>query len=199
VPFPEWLQEIAAHLQSPEVKVVLGGRLYAAESQALSMLETHESERAAFTFTGKSSDIYYGYTNNMAVRRDVFDRCSPFLEIERGADSIFVHQVIERYSCEAIQHAPEALIRHLEITSVQKWFRKRFLYGRNFQKNYYRRKGSYRLLSNAESIAILKRTIQRKRCSAPGALFLVMLLWMGTFCYMSGRLSVRFTQSSSTR
>jgi len=42
------------------VQVVQGGRQYAVKSRALSMLAAYESERAVYTFSGKSSGIYYG-------------------------------------------------------------------------------------------------------------------------------------------
>jgi glycosyltransferase involved in cell wall biosynthesis len=186
---PDWLEQIVAALDSPEVLLVQGGRSYGVESPGLAMLESYESERAVFTFSGSDSKTYYGYTNNMAVRRDVFDRCGPFLEVMRGADSVFVHRVIADYSCEAARYVPAARIRHLEITSVKKWLQKRFIYGRSFQQNYQRRKGAYRLISPAESSFILRETIRQKSYSPARALFLVTLLWIGTVSYMLGRLA----------
>ncbi|MGH7827248.1 MAG: glycosyltransferase, partial [Candidatus Binatia bacterium] len=116
VPCREWLKEITAGMRWPGVSLILGGRQYAVESPALSILSTYESERADLIFSSKVREIYYGYTNNMAVRRDVFDCCGPFLEIMRGADSVFVHRVIASYSCDAARYVPTARIRHLEIT-----------------------------------------------------------------------------------
>jgi glycosyltransferase involved in cell wall biosynthesis len=189
--FPEWLEQIVAALDSPEVLLVQGGRSYGVESPGLKMLETYESERAVFTFSRSDSKTYYGYTNNMAVRRDVFDRCGPFLEVTRGADSLFVHRVIAEYSRDAIRYAPAAKIRHLEMTSVRQWLQKRFIYGRSFQRNYQRRKGAYRLITPAESSVILRETVRRKNYSLPRTLCLIALLWMGTVFYMLGRLAGR--------
>jgi glycosyltransferase involved in cell wall biosynthesis len=94
VPSADWLQKIKAFMHTPDVKLMQCGRIYAVESSALSVLAAYESERATYTFSSRSRGIYYGYTNNMAVRRDLFDRCGPFLEIKRGADSIFVHRAL---------------------------------------------------------------------------------------------------------
>ncbi|MGH7825348.1 MAG: hypothetical protein ACREQ7_09260, partial [Candidatus Binatia bacterium] len=117
--------------------------------------------------------------------------CGPFLEIMRGADSVFVHRVIASYSCDAARYVPTARIRHLEITSVQKWLQKRFIYGRSFQQNYERRKGAYRTITPAESSVILRETIRRKSYSLAQTLCLITLLWMGTIFYLLGRLAAR--------
>jgi glycosyltransferase involved in cell wall biosynthesis len=191
MPASNWLQELTMPLCSPEIALVQGERVYATESAALSMLATYESERASFIFLRKARGLYYGYTNNMAVRRDAFHRCGAFLEIERGADSLFVHRVIAEYSCDAVSYAPNARIRHLEITSVWKWLRKWYVYGRSFQQNYHRRKRAYRPMTCAESSVILKGTIQQKEYSLPQTLCLITLLWVGRACYLLGRLSTR--------
>ncbi|MEX0802043.1 MAG: glycosyltransferase family 2 protein [Candidatus Binatia bacterium] len=189
----EWLQEIASAMGAPEVRLIQGGRLYAVKSPALSMLESYDSERAAFTFSRNTREIYYGYTNNMAVRREVFDRCGPFLEVARGADSLFVHRVIAEYSCENVRYLRNARIRHLEITTVRQWMRKRFIYGRSFQRNYNRRKGSFRPLSAAESSAIFKGTIRRSKHSLLYTVCLTGLLWIGSLVYILGCYSGRRT------
>jgi glycosyltransferase involved in cell wall biosynthesis len=188
---PDWLEQIVAAMHSPEVRLVQGGRSYGLESPGLTMLETYESERAVFTFSGSDHKTYYGYTNNMAVRRDVFDRCGPFLEVMRGADSVFVHSVIAEYSSEAARYAPAARIRHLEITSVKQWLQKRFVYGRSFQQNYQKRKGAYRLITPAESSVILRKTIRQRSYSPARTLCLITLLWMGTVFYLLGRIAGR--------
>ena len=184
----DWLQQLAAAFQSQEVKLLQGRRLYAVSSPTLSMLESYDRERADLTFSGNAREIYYGYTNNMAVRRGVFERCGPFVEIARGADSLFVHCVLAEYSPEAVRFAPSACIRHLEIASIWQWLRKRFIYGRSFQRNYESRRSCFRLLSKAESAAILQNTIERESFSAPRALWLVALLWTGRILYLLGRI-----------
>jgi glycosyltransferase involved in cell wall biosynthesis len=191
VPARDWLQEMVRSLSAPGIALVQGRRFYGNDSPALSMLEAYDSERAAFTFSGPAKEIYYGYTNNMAVRRDVFDRCGPFLEVMRGADSLFVHGVIAAYSCEAARYTAAARVCHLEITRVHEWLRKRFIYGRSFQRNYQRRKENYRLITPAESAMILRQTIRRKSYALPRALWLVTLLGTGTVYYAVGRLAGR--------
>lgn len=190
-PSTDWLESIIAAMHSPGIELIQGRRLYAVESPALSMLAAYESERAAYTFSGNSSGIYYGYTNNMAVRRGALDRCGPFLEIIRGADSIFLSRVVEEYSREVVRYVPEARIRHLEITSVWCHLRKKFIHGRSFQQNFNRRKKSYRPLTRAEHSALLRRTVQQRRYSALQTLYLIILVSMGMLCFILGRLSIK--------
>jgi hypothetical protein len=45
---------------------------------------------------------YYGFANDMAIRRETFDRHGPFLERRRGADTIFVRRVVDQGSCEEV-------------------------------------------------------------------------------------------------
>jgi hypothetical protein len=178
-------------LASSDIGLVQGRRFYAHDSAVLSMLAAYESERAAFTFASKSRDLYYGYTNNMAVRREVFDRSGPFLEIMRGADSIFVHRVIADFSCDAIRYNGDARIRHLELASVGEYLRKRFIYGQSLQRNYERRKSAHRAITFGERAEIIKTTVQREGYSAPQTLCLAVFVLIGMVCFTAGRLYVK--------
>lgn len=192
IPVPEWLDRISASLDSPSVGIIQGGRLYTTESTGLLLLETYESERAVYTFSGKSTGLYYGYTNNMAVRRRVFDRCGPFLEVTRGADSIFMNRAIEEYTSEIVRYVHDATIRHVEITRVQDYLRKRFIYGRSFQQNYSRRKRIHRNMTIFERIDIIRGTVKRNRYSNLQFLYLIVLVSIGMINFRLGRLSVQF-------
>jgi len=190
VPGAGWLEKIVASMRAPGVELVQGGRLFARDSPVLSMLAAHEFEKASYVFSAKSNSISYGYTNNMAVRRDLFNRIGPFLEIRRGADSIFVHRVIEDYSPEVIRYVPDVCVRHLEITSVWQWLRKRFIYGRSYQQHRNHRKGR-RDLTPAERAEIIKRTVQRNGYSLLQKGCLILLIRMAKRCTRLGRLCAR--------
>jgi glycosyltransferase involved in cell wall biosynthesis len=192
IPVPEWLDRISASLDSPSVGIVQGSRFYTTESRGLLLLEAYESERAVYTFSGESAGLYYGYTNNMAVRRGVFDRCGPFLEVMRGADSIFVNRAIEEYSSEIIRYAPDAAIRHLEITKLRDYLGKRFIYGKSLEQNYNIRKKTHRKMTIPERYEIIQASIKRQRYNIAESIYLIVLVFAGMVCFMSGRLSVRF-------
>jgi len=154
------------------------------------MLVAYEYERAVHTSSAKSNSISYGYTNNMAVRRDLFERIGPFLEISRGAASIFVHRVIENYSPEVIRYMPDVCIRHLEITSAWQWLRKKFIHGRSYQQTLHQRKGR-RDPTPAERAEIIRKTVQRNRYSLLQKGCLILLTRMEERCFKLGRLSAR--------
>ncbi len=158
------------------------------------MLEAYESERALYTFSGKSKGLYYGYTNNMAVKRDVFDRCGPFLEVMRGADSIFVNRAIEEYTSEIIRYVPDASIRHLEITKLRDYLGKRFIYGKSLEQNYDIRKETHRQMTFSERYEIIHSTIKKHGYSVVDSIYLIALVLAGVVCFTSGRLSVRIAK-----
>ncbi len=192
IPVPEWLDRISASLDSPSVGIIQGRRFYTTESRGLLLLEAYESERATYTFSGKLKGLYYGYTNNMAVRRDVFDRCGPFLEVMRGSDSIFVNRAIEEYSSEIIRYVPDAAIRHLEIIKLRDYLDKRYIYGRSLEQNYNTRRKTHRKMTIPERCEIIHATIKKQRYNIAESVYLIVLVFAGMVCFMSGRLSVRY-------
>ncbi len=96
-PGPAWLETIWAAMANPGLALVQGRCSLGSESPPLRVLADYEAKKAAYVFTGDRKDIYYGYTNNMAVRRDAFDKVGPFQEWMRGADVMLVHRVLDEY------------------------------------------------------------------------------------------------------
>src|SRR2546423_9995020 len=68
-PRPDWLREIAATLSDPAVAVVVGARLPAGRTRPLALVTEYERAKDDFIFASRIPDLYYGSTNNMAVRR----------------------------------------------------------------------------------------------------------------------------------
>lgn len=186
-PEADWLEEIAGAMRFPWVSLVQGRQRFAFESIGLSVLSDYEAQKAAYTFSSKREEIYYGYTNNMAVRRSAFDCAGPFLELERGADVVFVRKVAERYGCEAVRYVPQMCVRHLEVTSVWKWFRKMKIYGRSFRG--YGKLVRSRPLNAGERLKSLQATIRSERYSVTETLLLILLLSIGVLYYEAGRRS----------
>ena len=184
-PHEDWLQRITEAMFDSVVCIVQGRQRFARESLGLSILSDYEAEKAAYTFSAKTKEIYYGYTNNMAVRRDVFDKIGPFLELNRGADTVFVHRVIAEYSCDAVRYSPDIGLRHLEVTSVWKWFQKMHIYGRSFRG--YSELVLSRPLSYREKLQVFKATIRRGGYSAAKSLLSMLLLSVGVLYYELGR------------
>jgi glycosyltransferase involved in cell wall biosynthesis len=181
----EWIETMAASLAEPNVALVLGSNRNATESFSLALLADYEAQKAEFICTQEDQRLYYGYTNNMAVRREVFLRYGPFMQIDRGADTIFVGKVVEALGTESVQHVNKAEIRHLEIARVLDWYQKIGIYGRSYQS--YRLCSRRRALGFNERIKILRQTITSNRYAWPRTLGLAALLAVGVIPFEMGR------------
>jgi glycosyltransferase involved in cell wall biosynthesis len=198
VPTADWLTELMALFSDSTVGLVQGRRVFGDEASILAMLAAYEAETHAYIFSGAVKGAVFGYTNNMAVRREIFERCGPFLETARGADSIFVDRVVGAYSHQILRYARAAYIRHLEIDSVQYWLGKKTLYGRSFQRHRKERR-QHRALTPAERSAIFRRTRERAGYSPAQAARLFAVILIGNLSFAYGRLTrSRIAKDSET-
>ena len=191
---PTWLEEIAFSLADPAAAVVLGGVRNARESFPLSILADYEAQKAEYVCTRQDRRLYYAYTNNMAVRREVFERCGPFMQIARGADVIFVSKAFETYGPGSVRYARKAQLRHLEINRASDWYRKMSTYGRSYES--YRAWSHTRPLGFKERLAVLQRTIARNRYSWTRALPLTALLATGVVPFELSRILERLRRKA---
>jgi glycosyltransferase involved in cell wall biosynthesis len=189
-PSKEWLKEIVALFSDPKVGLVQGRRIFGDDASTLSMLAAYEAEIHAVIFSGEDRGALFGYTNNMAVRREVFERCGPFLETARGADSIFVDRVVRTFSHQVLRYARGATIRHLELDSVGQWLRKKTIYGRSFQRHRTERP-THTDLTPADRTAIFRRARERAGYSAAQAAWLFAVISAGRVSFLYGRLTSR--------
>ena len=197
---PDWLEKMSDALSDPWLELAQGGRLFAHDGLDLSLLAAYEAQRAAYIFSARSVGLRSGYTNNMAVRRSAIDRCGPFEEVGRGADTLFVLRVIHEYaSTDVVRYVGDATIRHLEIDSVARWLRKRFIYGQSFERHHAVRKRTHRNLTADERNDILRRTIDTNGYSRVEVLRLLILLTLGRYAFVAGRRSVRWRLGSRVK
>ena len=180
---PDWLRRIAECFGSGESVVLVGPRLPGRDSFALSLIASYERAKDEYVFEGNRTELYYASANNMAVRRDVFERLGPFEERRRGSDTLLVRSVAERYSPGAVQYVPDLRVRHLEIQGVRQHYRKLFSYGRSMR----RLKGSRgRVLRVGERLDVCHLAIRAERLSAPRTAALVLALGGGAVCWTLG-------------
>lgn len=185
----QWLAVIARGMRHPGREIVLGKREYVSLSRGLGMLSDYESAMAAYVFGSSCKEIYFGYTNNMAVRSSLFDELGSFRVLGRGADTLFVRRTVEAFGCGAVGYAPEMIVRHLEVASVLSFYRKRIIYGRSNEEN--RRFGSARPLSQKERLRVFGYAIRDRRYSGTTACLLLGFLSLGLLFYQYGRLQAR--------
>jgi len=134
-PCRSWLRCHAEAMSLPHVDVVLGSRNPGRSTMPLRLMTLYEETKAAAIFGGADKALYYGYTNNMAVRKHTLTEFGGFQEVIRGADSVFIRQLIDRRGCQAVSYCSEAAITHLEIQTLRQWYTKHAIYGRSNQWN----------------------------------------------------------------
>jgi glycosyltransferase involved in cell wall biosynthesis len=182
----DWLEQVSSPLAESGTILVLGGLRTASESFPLRMAADYEAQRAEYVWTQPNKRLHYGHTGNMAVRRGAFDKCGPFLQVARGADTVFTSRVVETYGMESVRYARQAQVRHLEIDCVANWLRKVSTYGRSYDG--YRAWSRTRALSFKERWEVMRRTIARNRYSWAHALSLAVLLAIGVIPFELGRM-----------
>ena len=187
VPRPDWLEQIARNMRDPGVEIVLGRREFPAGSRAMQLLADYDAEKVRHIFAGCSREQYYGYTNNMAVRKSLVDAMGPFLEIHRGGDTVFVKQAVNRYERGILRYAPDVRVVHLEMTSVGKWYQKTLTYGRSHQN--YRRIVASRSLSIKQRLEIFRRVAATNKLSVLDRAKLSLILAAGMVHWFTGRLT----------
>ena len=199
---PKWLEAIGSALADPAAALILGGRRYVGESVFVGAVADYESQKAKYICTERKRELFFGYTNNMSVSREAFLRCGPFLEIARGADSVFVSKVVDAFGVDAVRYAGAAQICHLEIERVSDWYRKQSIYRRSHTN--YRTWSRTRFFNYRERFELTRRTILRNRYSLPRALALLAVLATGAVHFelfhlldsLSGMLCTRYRRSA---
>ena len=188
VPTPGWLRTIAAQFEDTAVGVVIGRTVVGGSSRNLQLLDGYEHAKNQYALTSGVKHMYYGRTNNMAMRRQLLERF-PFVERRRGGDTIFVRQVVDAGSCDAVRYVPEMRVDHFEIRSSLGMLRKHFIYGRS--RRLYRHISHTRPLTHDERMDAFRRTLRNERCSAVDTARLLGLLAGGIVAWNAGHLSAR--------
>ncbi len=192
---PGWLAALDRTLCDPTVAVVLGRRTYPVAAGPLKWLEAFEHHKAAAVFARPDGARYFGYTNNMAARAALFDTVGRFADVQRGADTLWVRTAARRLAPGAISFAPDATIHHLEITSLTRYYHKRWLYGRSSRWN----RGpprTQRARPKSGRLEIHRRTVAAEGYGWPVAAALLLLLALRAACY---ELAARLPGSRATR
>jgi glycosyltransferase involved in cell wall biosynthesis len=192
LPCTGWLRAIESAFEDPEVQVVLGCRRPAREGGLVGLLADYENHKDALVFSGDDPRVYYGFTNNMAVRRTTLEQFGPFVERPRGADTIFVRRVADGAGTHVVRYLPAMRITHAELDGVGTYFKKMFIYGRSRQR--YRNLMPTRALSREERLAALRSAVQGRSLSAVRTLVLGGLLAVGVVAWHIGSMMGRMGQ-----
>lgn len=185
-PYRDWLKNIATSMAAAEGDVLIGNLKYPPHHLSLAMIAAYESERAEYVFSSDDREIYYGYTCNMAVRKELFERLGGFPAMARNSDAAFVQRVVNAYSCKSVYYAPEVCVRRLEIPNVLSFYRKHYIYGKDLAV--YGEVVPLKQLGPIEKFRILRKTAGREHYSFMKSAFLLTLLLVGLGFWQVGRL-----------
>lgn len=196
VPEASWIREIANAMSDPGTDLVCGRRVPARRSLLLASIGDYENTKDRFVMEAVDPELYYGYTSNMGVRRDLFDSLGLFLDLPRGADALFVRRVAGERSCAKIRYLASAIVTHLELDRVSVYYKKVFLYGRHR-----RRANSIlrtRPLNLVERMEIYRRTVATGHYSLLRSAALLGALGLGSLVWSFGSATAKIGKVTSS-
>jgi len=194
-PDRSWLAAIAAAMAADAgLELLCGCRLPGRASPLLASLLAYENAKDAFVLNGADPELYYGYTSNMAVRRSAFERLGVFLELERGADALFVRRLAAERSCAAICYVSRAIVTHLELDRLAVYYKKMFLYGLHRRRNNSILRS--RPLTHRERMAVYRQIVALGDYSAVRAVLLLAALGVGSLAWHAGTASAHVGESA---
>lgn len=187
VPDVHWLQHIANSMQSLNTAIVLGSRQPNANSVGLSLLMAYENVKKEYVCHSEIKEQYFGHTNNMAVRRILFDQLGPFSDRARGADTIFVQHAVTQCSSDTVRYCEEITVTHMEMKSLGTYFSKMFIHGRSAGKH--KKITRIRHPRIFQVVPLLQKTVRQHGNLLGRFVFLVSLLTVSRVCWQLGKWS----------
>jgi glycosyltransferase involved in cell wall biosynthesis len=182
---PGWLRRLLAPLRGNAAIVAAQGPAWpAGGDRRLQLLGLYEFHREAMVYRSADPKLYYAHTNNLAVRHDAFERCGPFDLRARGADTLLAQRIVGALGCQAMVHAPDAPVEHLEVDSCGVWMRKIYLYGRG--RYGHAGPDEARGLNLAERLSVWRATTQGEMLSSWASIELLAMLAVGCGCWWAG-------------
>jgi glycosyltransferase involved in cell wall biosynthesis len=185
-PLPGWLSRIEEGFHSSNSLILMGPRLPPSEHRSIRLLLDYDNLKNQYIFSSSDPSIYGGHTNNMAVRKTVFDEFGNFVQRDRGADAIFVQEVVKAQSCDSVRWCEDMTVIHAEFASAAAYFSKVRTYGRSYSA--FRHITPIRPLTLKERMEVFRNTVSQHpvRDSA----WLISLLITGQFAWWLGGLGV---------
>lgn len=180
-PSGEWLSAGLEAFADPGTVVLLGKRNYGNQGRLLSLLASYENTKARWMISNGDATLAYGYTNNMAVRRSALEGLGLFEERARGADTLFVQNVVQDLGLSAVGFCDRMEVEHLEINGVGAYYRKRAIYGGSNAA--IALQCQHRSISAKERLCIGLAVIRERRLPPGESWLLFMILCFGSLIY----------------
>ncbi len=184
-----WIRSVIDAFDDQTCSLLLGQRRPYPDVGLNRLLGDYEVTKDRWVIASHQPLKYYGFTNNMAVRREAWDACGPFIDLPRGSDTIFVRRLVDSAGCGAVRFVPEMLVSHREIDGPLMYLSKAFTYGRSLQS--YGRVVPVQPLSLRDRIAVWAAAARNHRYGPLQTLALGILLAAGMVAWSAGRLAGR--------
>ena len=181
-----WLRAVKNTFDASKTQVLLGQTRPGNDSGLGALLADYENEKAAYVCKLGSSQQQVAYTGNMAVRRAAWERYGPFVELQRGADVVFVRHIVEGELYGCVRFCENMLNHHLELSNSLDYFRKMFVYGASIRN--YSRVMPAQPLTLDDRVRILLRCVHQNRYGPWRAMRLGAGLLIGLAAYQAGGL-----------
>jgi len=179
-----WLRAIRDGFATSDAEVLLGRSRPADDSGLVALLADYENEKSAYVCQLGTSRQQYAYTGNMAVRRRAWDKYGPFVDLQRGADVVFVRRIVDGEPHGCVRYCERMMDRHLELCTGLDYFHKMSLYGSSLLT--YSQVIPALPLAMEDHIRILLRCAHRNHYSSWRTLWLGTGLLIGLVSYKSG-------------
>jgi glycosyltransferase involved in cell wall biosynthesis len=180
----EWLRRIEAAAREG-ADVLLGAYSGCRAKFPACALSAYENAKNRYVFASRDETLYYGYTNNMAVRRTMFDKYGLFPEVLRGGDAILIRTLLQAGE-RRIEYLPEMLVDHLEFQSVRDYYRKVYVHSSSVQRLHGH--AVMRPLTNRERTKAFGNMVRAEKYSLPQAALVYLILCVGMFYWIAGRM-----------
>jgi glycosyltransferase involved in cell wall biosynthesis len=184
-PDRDWLSQIDKGMKDEKCAILIGHQRHATKSRGLKLLELYEAEKIAYVTKVKKKELYFGYTNNMAFRRTLFDTIGFFPERVRGGDTMFVRMVVDRLGCDVVKFNSEMKTTHLEVDTLNAYYSKRMVYGQSNER--LSKAMTFRPLRNFERLKVFASLTRDQNLTWKKSLLLLALLAPGALLYEAGR------------
>jgi len=127
---PRWLASVHDAIFTSGATFVMGAVGFPSPRSALlDIIEIYRNDHTRYVIENRIWNHLYGYTNNMAVRADVFERLGLLEELPIPGDTEIVHRCLRRDPETPIAFREDMWVDHLEIVNARILFRKQVDYG----------------------------------------------------------------------
>lgn len=188
MPTRDWLKNIMKGMYEKNAEIVLGSRSFNRRNGWFSKsAQDYENSKIDFVLRNDLKNNVYCYTNNMAVKSNLFKTFGCFADVKRGGDTLFIQKYVAVSDQSRIAYLSDMVIVHLEIASIFSWLKKIYIRGKNnlgVSEN-----SKYQKLDFFSKLKIFQNCIRENQYNFLSAANLLLTLFCGECAYRLGELN----------